>query len=247
MDEIIQAVEEADRITAFTGAGMSVESGIAPFRGEDGVWKEFDPQEVASAAAFAEEPKKCWELFKLQIEGSFGSDPHKGHQALVELEEHGLSAVITQNIDGLHQRAGNDRVMELHGSLDRLICPGCEKIYQTERLLEEIKEGKIPRCECGEILKPDVVLFGEALPRDTLKKAWKEAKRSDLLFSLGTSAVVQPAASIPIRAKRPGGTIIEINLKETPLTEKVSDHFIEGKVGKILPEIVDRLADRRKL
>lgn len=240
MDEIVEEIEKAKRIIAFTGAGMSVESGIAPFRGEDGIWNEFDPQEVASATAFAEDPERCWKLFKLQIEESFGSEPHQGYYSLVGLEEHGLKAVITQNIDGLHHRAGSGQVLELHGSLDRLVCPVCENSFKTEGFLDEIKEGEIPRCTCGEILKPDVVLFGESLPPKALQQAWEEAERCDLLFSLGTSAVVQPAASIPRRAKKSGAKIVEINLEKTPLTEKVSDHFLEGKIGEKLPEIINR-------
>ncbi len=241
MDEIIEDSREAGKITAFTGAGMSVESGIAPFRGEDGLWNEFDPQEVASASAFAEEPKRCWKLFKLQIEESFNSEPHQGHYSLVELEEHGLNSVITQNIDGLHQKAGSSHVLELHGSLDRLVCQSCKSSFKTENFLDKIKEGQIPRCECGEVLKPDVVLFGEPLPRDVLQQARKEVEDCDLLLLLGTSAVVEPAASMPAVAKRFGAKVIEINLEKTPLTNDVSDHFLEGKVGEKMPKLVDPL------
>lgn len=241
MDEIIENIHEAKRITAFTGAGMSVESGIAPFRGKNGLWNEFDPQAFASASAFAEKPERCWKLFKIQIEESFDADPHDGHYSLVELEEHGLNSVITQNIDGLHQKAGNDSVLELHGSLSRLICPSCQNRFKTKSFLEDIYEGYIPRCECGKILKPDVVLFEESLPQDILQQAWKEAENCDLMFSLGTSAVVQPAASIPTMAKRSEAKIVEINLEKTPLTEEVSDHFLKGKVGEKLPELINLL------
>jgi len=241
MKEIIEEIKKAKRIVAFTGAGMSVESGIAPFRGEEGLWNKFDPQDVASASAFAEDPERCWKLFKLQIEESFNSEPHDGHRSLLELENHGLSSVITQNIDGLHQRAGNNNVLELHGSLYRLICPSCQRSFKTDQFLDEIKKGKIPRCECRNILKPDVVLFGEALPQKILQRSQREAGRCDLMFSLGTSAVVQPAASIPSMAKRSGAKIVEINLKKTPLTDGVSDYFLEGKVGEELPELVDNL------
>lgn len=241
MDKIIREIKEAEMITAFTGAGMSVESGVAPFRGEDGLWNEFDPQEFASVSAFAEEPERCWKLFKIQIEESFKSEPHQGHEALVELEDHGLNSVITQNIDGLHQKAGSDNVLELHGSLDRLICSSCKNIFKTEKFWDRIKAGGIPKCDCTKILKPDVVLFGEALPQSTLQQAWNEAENCDLMFSLGTSAVVQPAASIPKMAKRSGAKIVEINLEKTPLTEKVSDHFLKGKVGEKLPKLISRL------
>ncbi|MEF8832007.1 MAG: NAD-dependent deacylase [Candidatus Thermoplasmatota archaeon] len=241
MDEMIEEIREARRITVFTGAGMSVESGIAPFRGKDGLWNEFDPQDVASASAFAEEPERCWELFKLQIEECFDSEPHQGHYSLVELEDHGLNSVITQNIDGLHQKAGSDHVLELHGSLDRLVCQSCQSNFKTESFLDEIKEGGIPRCECGEVLKPDVVLFEETLPHNVLEQAWKEVEDCDLLLSLGTSAVVQPAASIPAAAKRSGAKVIEINLERTPLTDDISNHFLKEKVGEKLPELIDPL------
>ncbi len=241
MNEIIEYIKEAERIVAFTGAGMSVESGIAPFRGKNGLWNEFDPEEVASAQAFSEDPEKCWKLFKLQIEESFESEPHQGHHSLAKLEEHGLSSIITQNIDGLHQRADSSDILELHGSLYRLVCQNCQNTFKTDRFLDEIKEGKIPRCECEKILKPDVVLFGEALPQKVLRRAWREAEGCDILFSLGTSAIVQPAASIPMMAKRSGAKVIEINLEKTPLSDEVSDKFLKGKVGKKLPEIVDLL------
>ncbi len=241
MDKIIEEIKKAKRIVAFTGAGMSVESGIAPFRGENGLWSEFDPQKVASASAFTKEPEKCWKLFKLQIVESFDSEPHKGHYSLVELEDYGLKSVITQNIDGLHQKAGSDQVLELHGSLARLICTSCKNSFDTNRVLDEIKKGKVPKCECGDILKPDVVLFGEALPQSIFRQAWKEAEKCDFLLSLGTSAVVQPAASIPELAKKFGAKIVEINLEKTPLTNEVSDHFLEGKVGERLPELVAHL------
>jgi len=241
MNEIIEEIRDSGRITAFTGAGMSVESGIAPFRGEDGLWNKFDPQEVASASAFVEKPERCWKLFKLQIEESLESDPHEGHFSLVELEDHGLNSVITQNVDGLHQRAGSKDVLELHGSLERLVCQSCQSSFKTEEFLDDIKEGCIPRCDCDEILKPDVVLFGEALPCEILQRAWKEAENCDLLFSMGTSSVVQPAASIPAAAKKSEAKIVEINLERTPLTDDVSDYFLKGKIGEKLPEIIDRL------
>jgi len=241
MNEIIEEIRKAKRIVAFTGAGMSVESGIAPFRGEEGLWNKFDPQEVASASAFAEDPERCWKLFKLQIEESFNSEPHEGHYSLVDLEDHGLSSIITQNIDGLHQRAGSDNVLELHGSLYRLVCPSCQSSFKTDKYLDEIKEEKIPRCKCGKILKADVVLFGEALPQKIFQRSRRETERCDLLFSLGTSAVVQPAASIPTVAKKSGAKIVEINLERTPLTDRVSDYFLEGKVGEVLPNLVDDL------
>ncbi len=236
MDEAVESIERAERISVLTGAGMSVESGIAPFRGEDGLWEEFDPQEMASARAFSEDPKRCWKLFKLQIEECLESDPHKGHYSLVKLEDHGLDSIITQNIDGLHQRAGSSEVLEIHGSLEKLVCPSCGNRRITKDFLEEIKKGNIPHCDCGSILRPDVVLFGESLPQDVLQRAWRKTEESDLMLVIGTSSIVQPAASIPVVGKRTGSKIIEINLEKTPITD-VSDVFLEGKAGQILKEI----------
>ncbi|MBS3781008.1 MAG: NAD-dependent deacylase [Candidatus Thermoplasmatota archaeon] len=237
MDEIVEAVKNADKITVFTGAGTSVESGIAPFRGEDGLWDDFDPQKVASASAFADGPERCWKLFKLQIEESFDAEPHEGHYSLVELEDHGLKSIITQNIDGLHQRAGSKNVLEIHGSLNKLICPSCQKKYDTRDFLDEIKDDRIPTCKCDSFLRPNVVLFGEKLPRNLLDRSWHEVRSCDLLFTLGTSAVVQPAASLPSAAKKAGAEVVEINLEKTPLTDKISDYFLKGKVGEELPKL----------
>ncbi len=240
MDEIVEEIREADNIVALTGAGMSVESGIAPFRGENGLWNEFDPQEYATLSAFRSDPERSWELFKLQIEESLPADPHEGHQSLVELEEHGLNSVVTQNVDGLHQKAGNKTVLELHGTLAELVCHSCKERTETEEYLNEVLEGDIPHCDCGSILRPDVVLFGEPLPRKVLRSSQREAEETDLLISIGTSAVVQPAASIPTLAERTGSVLLEINPERTPLTPRV-DHFLQGKAGEILPELVEDL------
>ncbi|MEF8873366.1 MAG: NAD-dependent deacylase [Candidatus Thermoplasmatota archaeon] len=240
MDKAVKAIKRADRIAVLTGAGMSVESGIAPFRGEDGLWNEFDPQEYATLSAFKRNPEKSWELFRLQIEECLSADPHEGHRSLVELEDHGLKAVVTQNVDGLHQEAGSETVLELHGTLAELVCPSCGSREETEDHLDEIIDGNIPRCECGSMLRPDVVLFGESLPRETLRRSQRNAEETDLLISIGTSAVVQPAASIPTLAERTGSVLIEINPEKTPLTPR-ADHFLEGKAGEKLPELVEQV------
>ena len=223
-----------------TGAGMSAESGIAPFRGKEGLWNEFDPQEYASLSAFRRDPEKCWRLFKLQIKECSGSEPHEGHYSLVDLEDHGLNAVVTQNVDGLHQKAGNGMVLELHGSLAELLCSDCNSREKTEDYLDEIRGGDIPHCGCDSIFRPNVVLFGEPLPRNVLIRSQREAEEADLLITVGTSAVVQPAASIPTLAKRTGSVLIEINPERTPLTPKV-DHFLRGRAGEKLPELLEDL------
>ncbi len=239
-ENVVKKIREADKIAALTGAGMSVESGIAPFRGEDGLWNEFDPQEYASLSAFRKDPDKSWELFRLQIEECSRAEPHEGHHSLVELEEHGLNSVITQNVDDLHQKAGSKKVLELHGNLSELICSSCRERVKTKDHLKYILDGDIPHCKCGSIFRPDVVLFGESLPLGVLRKSQHEAERTDLLISIGTSAVVQPAASIPTLAKKTGSVLIEINPKRTVLTPKV-DHFLKGKAGEKLSGLMERL------
>lgn len=240
MKSAVEAIRGADHIVVLTGAGMSVESGIAPFRGEDGLWSEFDPQEMASVTGFSKHPERCWQLFRLQIEECFGAEPHEGYEALVEMEDHGLEAVITQNVDGLHQKAGSKKVLELHGTLNELVCDSCGNRKDTEDMFEEISDGEIPYCECEAVMRPDVVLFGEPLPQKTLKEAWSAVEDTSLIMSIGTSSVVQPAASLPLTAKRSGSTIMELNVKPTQLTPR-ADHFLEGKAGEILPELVKRL------
>ncbi len=220
---------------------MSVESGIAPFRGENGLWQEFDAQKYAHIESYRQDPERSWELFRLQIEEIYDAEPHQGHEALVKMEEEGLTEVITQNIDGLHQKAGSSQVLELHGTLFTLFCPDCEREYNTSEFIEEVRENRCPRCECGTILRPDAVLFGEQLPQDTVNRSLKAAEGCDLMMVVGTSAVVQPAASLPVQAKRTGATVVEINLESTPLTSDVTDLFIKGKAREVLKNIAEKL------
>ncbi|MFO7991798.1 MAG: NAD-dependent deacylase [Thermoplasmata archaeon] len=240
-EDLVGDILNSTRSTAVTGAGISVESDIAPFRGENGLWSEYDPNEYAHVSAFNRDPKKCWELFRLQIEEIFDAEPNAGHTGLVDLEDHGLNSVITQNIDGLHQRAGSRDVIELHGTLYELVCTSCGKKSVTEEHLGTVTDGDIPHCSCGSLLRPDVVLFGEQLPFAAIERARDEAENCDLMFVVGTSAVVQPAASLPILAKSHGAKVVEINLEETPLTHNISDYFIQGKAGETLPRLISRL------
>lgn len=241
ISKVCTFIEDSDSISVLTGAGMAVESGVAPFRGEDGLWEDFDPAKYAHIRSYRRDPERSWELFKLQIEETSKADPHEGYFSLVELEENGLTSVITQNIDGLHQRAGSDNVIELHGTLSKLICESCGNKYDTEEFLEDINEGKIPGCECGDILRPDVVLFGEQLDPTDVDSAITNVQECDLLMVIGTSSIVQPAASLPGMAKNYGAEVVEINLEETPITDDVTDIFLEGKAGEVLPDIIENL------
>ena len=241
LDKVCRLIEDCDYISVLTGAGMSVESGVAPFRGEDGLWEEFDPEKYAHIRSYERDPERSWKLFRLQIKESFDSEPHKGYRALVDLEDHGLRSVITQNIDGLHQRAGSEHVIELHGTLSRLICEDCQIEYRTEEFMDDILREKIPVCECGNILRPDVVLFGDQLDPADIESAITMVQESDLVLVVGTSSIVQPAASLPAIAKNSGASLVEINLEETPITDNISDLYIRGKAGAILKCIIDEL------
>ncbi|MGM0510895.1 MAG: SIR2 family NAD-dependent protein deacylase [Thermoplasmatota archaeon] len=241
MEPTVDAVKKAEKIAVLTGAGMSVESGVAPFRGDGGLWEKFDPNEYAHIGAFNRDPEKCWELFKMQIEEISEADPNEGHEALVSLESQGVETVITQNVDGLHSEARSSEVVELHGSLSRLRCPSCSEVYETEEKKDIIYDGEIPLCNCGEMTRPDVVMFGEMLPMDAVDRARELSREADLMMVVGTSAVVQPAASLPILAKRNGADLIEINIERTPLTDNFTDHFLKGKAGEVLSRIVKNI------
>jgi NAD-dependent deacetylase len=260
---------------ALTGAGISTESGIPDFRGPDGIWTknpEAERQAYQAYEKFKIDPKGYWEE-RLSPEDSFWSlfaerfknvQPNLGHYALSELEEMGiLKCAITQNVDGLHQKAGNRNVIEYHGGLEKLRCIECGSRFDRERFdLEELKsEGKLPpRCEkCGGVMKEDGVFFGEPIPADVLQRSEEEAWKCDLMLICGTSAVVTPFTYLPRIARQrrkaietPSGlrsveyvrsaTIIEVNADPTPLTlEGVSDYLIRGKTGEILPKIVEQV------
>ncbi len=233
--KLLDAVDNSETIVALTGAGMSVESGIAPFRGKGGLWEKFDPEEYAHVNAFKREPEKSWMLFRLQYNEISKARPNPGHEALVKLEEHGLSAVITQNVDGLHK---NKEVVELHGNIQRAYCTGCNMDYNT---VDFVGKEKSINCKCGAVVRPDVVLFGEPLSNSVLSRAWELSSRCDLMLVIGTSAVVQPAASLPLVAKNSGSMVVELNLEHTPLTNRIADLSIFKKAGEILPVILDRL------
>ena len=234
-----EAIAGGKRITALTGAGISVESGIPPFRGKGGIWERFDPMEYASIDAFLKDPEKVWRVLILEMIRTLRQAvPNKGHLGLAQLERLGkLSTVITQNVDGLHQKAGSKDVIEFHGSFATFHCLACEQKVAMDQLDLIVLP---PRCSCGGIIRPDIVFFGELIPPEALERAHLIATTCDVMLVVGTSAMVQPAADLPLLAKRNGAVIIEINPEETPLT-RVSDIFLEGKAGKILEQIVSKV------
>jgi NAD-dependent deacetylase len=231
------ALLEADLAIALTGAGISVESGIPDFRSPGGIWERFPPEVYGTIDAFRDGPERFWKFWLELVKVCSGAAPNPAHRALAALEAlERLDTVITQNVDGLHAAAGTKSLIELHGTPDALVCLEC-RARRTIKLAE-VREP--PRCSCGAIMKPDVVLFGEMLPLGAIERAQELARRCDVCLVIGTSAQVYPAASIPEIAFQHGATLIELNIEPTSLTHtgKVR-HFIEGKVGETLPRIFE--------
>jgi NAD-dependent deacetylase len=230
---------------AFTGAGVSVESGIPHFRGEGGLWTKFDPYKVTHIDTFRKDPSQYW-TYSLNHRRP-DAEPNPAHRALAELERWGyLRAVITQNTDGLHQRAGSGEVIELHGSSHAVVCLDCEARFprdQADRLNREHCPPSCPSCG-GHFLKPTVVLFGEALPMAALRDAQALAMSADLVLIVGSSLQVYPAAGIPRLAREHGADLCIVNAEATPFDD-VAATVIYGKAGEVLPEIVSRIAAAR--
>jgi len=233
-------IVHSKKTIAFTGAGISVESGIPDFRSAQGLWQKYDPEEYAHIQAFYSNPDRVWLMLKDMFSLILTAKPNPAHIGLAELERMGyLSSIVTQNVDGLHQTAGNKNVIEFHGSHRTLSCLKCStKIDGTSLKLKDLP----PRCSrCSSLLKPDVVFFGEAIPWEAQVTSLKESKSCNVVLVIGTSAVVYPAASIPYTAKERGATIIEINKESTPLTHQISDYLICGSAGEIIPAIVEEV------
>ncbi|MCS6907524.1 MAG: NAD-dependent deacylase [Anaerolineales bacterium] len=234
--KLLEALRQAQRIAALTGAGVSQESGLRTFReAQDGLWAQYRPEDLATPQAFQRNPKLVWDWYAWRRERVYQAKPNPAHYALAELARlvpH--FTLITQNVDGLHQAAGSPNVIELHGNIRRVRCSVCGQVYtQWEQHAEEV-----PRCRsCNGLLRPDVVWFGENLPPAELEAAFEAARTCELFFSIGTSGVVQPAASLAYLARREGARIVEINAEATPLTP-FADFAFQGKAGVILPALV---------
>jgi NAD-dependent deacetylase len=226
---------------ALTGAGISAESGIPTFRGEGGLWTKFDPVKVASIEYFMADPSAYWTASKERGRVAVAATPNPGHSALAALEATGhLAAVVTQNTDGLHQDAGTQRVIELHGSGRTVQCLDCGHREPRAAVQARLDSEMPPRCLIcgGTFLKPTVVLFGEALPQAAMQDALALARAADLVLIVGSSLVVYPAADIPVVAMRAGAHSIIVNAEPTPL-DRLADVVLHGRAGDILPEIVE--------
>ncbi len=235
----------AKNVVALTGAGISVESGIPPFRGKGGVWEKFDPMEYASIEAFMADPVKVWNVLIREMKEIIDrARPNDGHMGLARLAQMGmLKTIITQNVDGLHQLAGGAEVIEFHGNFAWHRCLDCGEKRRTG----EIDLAVIPpRCRCGGIYRPEVIFFGEMIPSYCLMRSKQVSSQCDAMLVVGTSATVQPAAYMPVIAKRNGATIIEINTEPSPLTREISDYLLRGGAGEVMNAIVAELEEIRR-
>ena len=245
-DLILRAAGELAGTTnaaALTGAGISVESGIPPFRGKDGLWEKIDPMEFAHIDAFLKNPTKVWDVLIREMKGIVDkARPNDAHIGLARLEELGiLKTVITQNVDGLHQMAGNTDVIEFHGNFAWQRCMDCDERCETSKIsLSQIP----PRCKCGGIYKPDCVFFGEMIPPQSLRRSEQVVTDCDVLLVIGTSALVQPASFMPLLAKQAGAKVIEINPERTPLSDGTSDYIILGKAGPVMTRLTAEVERR---
>lgn len=235
-ESIELALKGAKKIVFVTGAGISQESGIPTFRGKDGLWRKYDAMQLATIDAFYENPKLVWEWYNERRNNIFKSQPNSGHKAIAELENYMDVIVLTQNIDGLHQKAGSSKVLELHGSIIRIKCSVCN--FNAESFSEF--SNLPPLCECGNILRPDVVCFGEGLPQKVWQEAIIHANTCDMMFIVGTSLVVSPANTLPMYAKNNSSILVEINPDETIMTSDM-DLSIRSPSAKVLPELVSIL------
>ena len=235
-DLIADHLRSAKKIVFVTGAGISQESGIPTFRGKDGLWRNYDPMKLATIDAFYDNPKLVWEWYNERRRNIFAAEPNLGHKAIAELEEFVKVAVLTQNIDGLHQKGGSSSVLELHGSIIKIKCTVCD--FKDEIFTEY--SNLPPLCKCGNILRPDVVWFGEGLPQDVWQEAIIHANSCDVMVIAGTSLVVSPANTLPIYAKQNNAMLIEINPDETIMTSDM-DSSIRSTSAVALPELVSIL------
>jgi len=226
-------IKDIKKIVFVTGAGISQESGIPTFRGKDGLWRNYDAMKLATIGAFYDNPKLVWEWYNERRKNIFGALPNLGHKAIAELEKFADVVVLTQNIDGLHQKAGSSEVLELHGSIIKIKCSVCN--FKDE-IMTEFSEIP-PLCKCGNILRPDVVWFGESLPQDIWQKAIVFASQCDLMIIAGTSLVVSPANTLPIYAKQNNAILIEINPENTEMSSEMN-LVIRNTSATTLPKFV---------
>jgi NAD-dependent deacetylase len=244
VEEVVEFLAGAGRVAVLTGAGISAESGVPTFRGKDGLWKQYKAETLATPEAFERDPKLVWEWYDWRRGLIAPVEPNAGHRVIAGWESlFGEMAVITQNVDGLHAKAGSQNVVELHGNIWKLRCT-------REGTVEEVRDNPLPHIppvcpNCGSLFRPHIVWFGESLDPVVLDRAYDLSQSCQVMFVIGTSAVVHPAASLPYAAARAGAKIVEVNLEPTPLTPH-ANFFFPGKAGEILPVLDRQLRERIK-
>ena len=243
--KIADLIISSNRIVVFTGAGISTESGIPDFRGKDGIWTKLDPEDF-TIQRFITRPEVRRMQWKMLADGGMIKEvkPNAAHYALAELEKLGkLDCIVTQNIDNLHEIAGNapEIIFELHGNMQYVRCLGCHKRFPMADIIARLPVEEVPVCEhCGGILKPDAVFFGEALPAGVLDEAVKRASRCDLCIVIGSTLLVYPAAYIPIYARDAGAKIVIVNIGTTPMDDQAAV-CVEGKAGDVMSRVLKRV------
>ncbi len=245
LKKIAELASNCNRIVVLTGAGVSAESGVPTFRGKEGVWANFKPEELASLEGFMANTEIVWEWYNWRRDLMEKVLPNAGHLAITQLEKLSKKfTLITQNVDGLHKIAKTQNILELHGNISRNKCVDCNLIVDKKIIIDP---KNIPCCKkCGGKIRPDIVWFGEMLDETIISQAYVDSEKAELFFSIGTSAVVHPAASLPITAKENGAILVEINLEETPITP-IADYHIFGKSGEILPQIVEMIEEKKAI
>jgi len=245
VERLVQLVHDRQPCVVLTGAGVSTESGIPDFRSPTGIWAQYDPMEYATIDAFLADPVKVWDFYGKRLDMLRDAQPNDGHRALAELEERGwVRAVITQNIDRLHERAGSRAVVEVHGSIRTSSCLACREVVPFEEVVRLLDAAPAPPCpRCGRILKPDVVMFGELLPAGAMERAFQLAAEARLLLVVGSSLEVYPVAGLPLETLAAGGSLAIVNRDATPLDARASVK-IEAGAGETLRALAAALPER---
>jgi NAD-dependent deacetylase len=242
IDAAARLLDAARSVVVSTGAGMSKESGIPTFRdAPNALWENFDPEKLASPQGFLNDPPLVWRWYEDRRRMISEAKPNSGHFAIARLEGlFGRFAVVTQNIDDLHRKAGSRNIIEMHGNIFRFKC------FDMDHPIGELPrdERVPPRCRCGSMIRPDVVWFGEMLPEDAVGRAYRAIETCDVMLVVGTSGIVYPVAGFPEIARRSGARIIEVNPEETPIT-RLADVFLEGAAGEVLPRLTDAFVESR--
>jgi NAD-dependent deacetylase len=242
VERLAALIGERQPCVVLTGAGVSTESGVPDFRSPTGIWAQVDPLEYGSLQAFRDDPEKVWRFYAPRFSMLTEAAPNDAHRALAELERRGyVRAVVTQNIDLLHERAGSADVVEVHGSIRTSSCPGCGATYPLSEVLPLLDATAVPRCaRCGAVLKPDVVFFGELLPVEAIERATRLAREATLMLVVGSTLEVQPVAGLPLETLASGGALAIVNRGPTAL-DGVATLKVEGSAGETLAAIVQTL------